>query len=508
MTGTETFALLVTLVAAVGLAAVLSTRLTELVRLPPAAMFLVAAAVAIRLVPALPAPSPETVERVVSLALVAILFNAGNGMGAARVRAALGPIALSGVLGTLLVVVSGALVVHVLTGLTWYLSSLVAAAVAPTDPAVVFAVLGRWRIGGRASTILEGESGVNDPVGIALMVGLIGAGGLGWHALGAVGARFAAQLLVGLGVGVLGGRTLLWFVRRVAVTSASLAPLRTGASVLILYGLATVAHGSGFLAVFVAGIVLGGEPAPYREEVEQFHATVASLAEIVAFVVLGLTVDLPEIVRPGVWIPGLALGVLMAVLIRPTVIGLCLLGARLDRNDRAFVLATGLKGAVPILLATLLVVGHVAHARRLYDLVVVVVVFSVVVQASLVPTVARWLRMPLFPVVARPWGIGVRLGHEPTGVCQLTVAQGSPAVHRTLGEVTALAGGAWINLVVRDGRALPLRAETVLASGDVLLVLAAPAERARITALITGPPAPGTAASREVADDPDPSGPA
>lgn len=491
MPSAEAFPLLVTLTAGAGLAAVLSIRLTAQLRLPPPAIFLVVAAVAVRVVPGLPVLSPETVERVVSLALVVILFDAGNGMGMSRVRPLVGPIALAGVLGTVLVVAAGTVFVHLLAGLTWYLCVLVATAIAPTDPAVVFSVLGRWRISGPASTVIEGESGLNDPVGIALMVGLIGAHALSWHAFGVVGAQFAWQLLVGLAAGLVGGRALRWFTRRVAVASAALAPLQTVAGVLILYGLVTLVHGSGFLAVFVVGIVLGGEAVPFREEIEGFHATLASLGEIVAFLVLGLTVNLAEVLRPDVWVPGLLLSVALAGLIRPAVIASCLSRVRLDRADRLFVLFTGLKGAVPILLATLLVVGHVADAARLDGIVVVVVVFSVVVQASLVPTLARRLRMPMRPIAVQPWAIRVQLRHEPTGVCQLTVEPGSPAEHRTLAGLAALAGGAWVSLVVRDGRAISLRQETVLDSGDELLVLADPAQCDRLAALVGRTAGPG-----------------
>src|SRR6476469_8870607 len=134
-------------------------------------------------------------------------------------------------------------------------------------------------------------------------------------------------------VGVVGGRALLWFMRAVPLPSEGLYALRTAAGVLVLYGAATLAHGSGFLAVFVAGILLGDARAPYKREIERFHSALASLGEIVAFVVLGLTVDLAELTRPDVWIPGLVIGGVLAVVVRPVVVGLCLIPARLQRNE-------------------------------------------------------------------------------------------------------------------------------------------------------------------------------
>ena len=193
-------------------------------------------------------------------------------------------------------------------GVPWYLALLVATAIAPTDPAMVFSVLGQREISGRSGTILEGESGANDPVGIALMAGLIAAGGLSWGAFAKAGAGFGVQMGVGAAVGIAGGLGLLWFTRRVPLPSEGLYPLRSLAGALLIYGVATLAHGSGFLAVFIAGIVLGDKPAPFKREIERFHSALASLGEIVAFAVLGLTIDLSVLARADVWVPGLVAG--------------------------------------------------------------------------------------------------------------------------------------------------------------------------------------------------------
>ena len=263
------------------------------------------------------------------------------------------------------------------------MSLLVATALAPTDPTVVFSVLGRRQVEGRSGTILEGESGANDPVGIALMASLIAAGGLTPAEVAHATGNFALQMLVGAAVGVAGGHALLWFMRRVPLPSEGLYPLRTLAAALVIFGAATVAHGSGFLAVFVAGIALGDERAPYKGEIERFHGALASLGEIVAFAVLGLTVDLGVLARTDVWVPGLVYAVALAVVIRPVLVGLCLLPAHLRPNERQFVLFAGLKGAVPILLGGYLLTTSMPDVARLYEIVIVVVVFSVVGQGSL-----------------------------------------------------------------------------------------------------------------------------
>lgn len=477
MTDTQPFALAVLLFAAVGVAAVLSHRVTERVKIPAAALLLVASAAAVKAIPSLHAPSERTVSRLVTLALLVILFDGGMHIGWRRFSASASPIAVVGVLGTFLTVAGGAVLARYAFDLSWYAAVLLATAVAPTDPAVVFSVLGRREIAGRAGTILEGESGANDPVGIALMASLISAGSLsGGAALHVVG-EFVLQMGVGAIIGVAGGWALLVFMRKVPLPSEGLYPLRTLVCVLALFGIATLARGSGFLAVFIAGILIGDRKAPYKREIERFHSALASLGEIVAFVALGLTVDLSVLSRANVWVPGLVLAVALAFVVRPLLVGLCLTPARLARGERGFVVLAGLKGAVPILLGVSLLSAHIAGATRLYGIVVVVVVFSVVVQGSLVPVLAEALRLPMRSSELEPWTLGVRLRHEPEGVHRFVVAPRSAVVGRAVGE---LPGDVWVSSVVRDGHLVRVHAGTRLREDDEVVVFADPEESERL----------------------------
>jgi cell volume regulation protein A len=478
MTDTGPFAELLLVLSLAAVAAILSNRLTSRTRVPAPALFLVVAATTGAVLPGVVAPPERTVERIVTVALLCILFDGGMHIGWRRFRAAAAPIVVVGVAGTFLTAAAAAAVAHFGFGFGWYVSLLVGTAIAPTDPAVVFSVLGQREIRGRSSTILEGESGANDPVGIALLVSLLAAGSLSGGALVQVGGAFILQMGVGAAFGLIGGRSLLWFMRRISLPSEGLYPLRTLASVLVLYGATTIAHGSGFLAVFVAGIVLGDERAPFKKEVERFHSALASLGEIVAFVVLGLTVNLADLTRTDVWVPGLVLGATLAIVIRPLFVWLCLIPAKLRRNEQAFVLFAGLKGAVPILLGSLLLAANVPGAHRIYGIVVVVVAFSVLVQGGLVPAAARALHLPMHLVEPQPWSLGVRLAEEPEGVLRLTVAAGSRADGWTVDEMADAAtdsgdsGDVWVNMVVRGGALVSVRGDTVLKAGDEVLVSA------------------------------------
>ena len=501
MSDTYRFAAIIALTSAVVLVAVLSNRLTARIKVPLPLLMLVVAAAAVQIFPSLPVPPEGTVERVVTVALVLILFDGGMHIGWDRFRSAAGPIATVGLVGTFLTAAGDGgpaccLRLPVVPGLV------VATAVSPTDPAVVFSVLGQREVAGRSGTILEGESGANDPVGIALMAGLLAAGALSWAASGSVGLQFVLQMLIGAALGVAGGRALLWFIRKVTLPSEGLYPLRTLACALLLYGVTTLAHGSGFLAVFVAGILVGHRRAPYQREIERFHSALAGLAEIVAFVVLGLTIDLAVLARTDVWVPGLILGVVLAVVIRPVFVGLCLIPARLQSNERTFVLFAGLKGAVPILLGEMLRVAHVPGAERLYGIVVVVVIFSVLVQGSLVPIVAHRLRLPMRRVEPEPWAIGVRLREEPEGAHEVSVVAGSAVDGKTVEETADLAGDIWISIVVRHSHLVPVRPDTRLEAGDSVVILAEADLSSEVADLFTAPArTPASSARRSPSPD-------
>ncbi|MDQ2789862.1 MAG: cation:proton antiporter, partial [Actinomycetota bacterium] len=259
------FGLALAVVSMAGLLAVLSNRVSERIRIPAPAIFLIAAAVASDLIPALGRVPVLTVQRVVTVMLILLLFDGGMHIGRRRFRSAAGAVLWVGVIGTLVTTLGVAVLAHLVFGFNLLASLLLGVALAPTDPAVVFSVLGRREVAGRSGTVLEGESGVNDPVGIAAMAALLTAGTTGGlPALGAGAGEFALEMVVGGAVGLIGGYALSVAMCKLPLPSGALYPLRTLLAAGAIYGLATVVHGSGFLAVFVAGIVVGDIRAPYK----------------------------------------------------------------------------------------------------------------------------------------------------------------------------------------------------------------------------------------------------
>jgi cell volume regulation protein A len=500
MSGATQFGLIVLVIGLAGATAVLSNRLSARLRVPAPAFFLAAAVIAAQLWPSATTLPGVTVERVVTVALAVILFDGGMHIGRRRFRTAAAAIIWTGIAGTLVTAAGTAVAARYVAGMSWHLALLVGTAVAATDPAVVFSVFGRREIAGRTGVLLEGESGANDPVGIALLAALLaahgGAGSVAWHVV----TEFALQMAVGIAVGVAGGLALLAFMRRVPLPSEGLYSPRVLASVLAIFGAATVAQGSGFLAVLVAGILIGDEPAPYKREIQRFHSSLASLAEIVAFVMLGLTMRLSQLASASAWADGLALAALLAFVIRPVLGGLVTLPVRLTRQERVFFLWTGLKGAVPILLGMAIVGSGTPGAARAYQVIFVIVGFSVTVQGGLVPALARRLRIPLRSIEPEPWSLGVRFSEEPEGLHRYHVAPGSAADGSLVTDLPC-GENAWVSLVIRDGSLLTVSGDTTLQEGDDVLVLAEPGEAAALGRCFTAPqaaapgapPAPGAA---------------
>jgi cell volume regulation protein A len=464
------FAITLLLVALAVLVAVGSNRLATRVRVPAPALFLILAAIASDVFPQLRGMSIVNDQRIVTVALAIILFDGGMHIGWHRMRQAAGAVVWLGVMGTVVTAGALALCAHLLFGFDWRAGLLIGAALAPTDPAVVFSVLGRREITGRSGVILEGESGANDPVGIALMVSLLGATGGGWHAVGSGVGHFALQLAVGAAVGAAGGWLLLQLMRRVPLPSEALYPVQTIAFALLLYGAATALEGSGYLAVFLAGVLVGDERAPYKREIERFAGALASLSEIVAFAVLGLSVNLSSIFHPSrIW-AALGLAALLIIAVRPLLVGLVLWPVRLTRGERLFVLLSGLKGAVPILLGTYVLAEHSAHGRQIYDIIFVVVLVSVVLQGGAVPALAAKLGVPMRVVEPEPWALGMRFRDEPSGLHRYVVAPNSPADGCTVSELD-VGENFWISMISRRGQLVQVRGDTELRAGDEVLAL-------------------------------------
>jgi potassium/hydrogen antiporter len=289
---------------------------------------------------------------------------------------------------------------------------------------------------------------------------------------------------VGLAIGVAGAALLLPLMR-VSLPAESLYAIRTLVGAAVLYGAATVAHGSGFLAVFVAGLLLGDARVPYKHEIERFQGALASVAEIVVFAALGFTFHFSDLAEDRIWLDGIVLALLLALVTRPFVVATLLAPTRLRWAERAFIGWGGLKGAVPILLATFALLEGLEEGRRIYNIVVVVVAVSVFLQGTTILALARHLRIPMRVRELNPYALRVGLQEEPEGVVRYRVAPGAQAAGTVVRDLP-IGARTWISLIVRDGLPIQPRGSSRVQPDDEVLVLIDPLEEAAVRRVFEG----------------------
>ena len=408
------------------------------------------------------------------IALAVILAEGGLTTRWATVRPAL-PLAV--VLSTVGVLVSVAVVAavgHLLLGLELRTAVVLGGVLASTDAAAVFSVLRKLPLDGRVRSTLEAESGLNDAP-VVVLVAL--ASSDAWETtgvlelVGVVAYELAAGAVLGLLVGRL-GRELL---SRVALPSAGLYPLATVGLVLLAFTVGNAVHASGFLAVYLAGLVFGNGPAlPHRRAVLGFAGSLALLAEVGLFVLLGLLVSPGRL--PGAVGLALVIGAAATFVGRPLGVLLSSLPFRLPWRQQVFLSWAGLRGAVPIVLTTIPVTEGVAGAERIVDVVFVLVVVYTLLQAPTLPLAGRLLGVVERGQVGELEVETAPLEQMGADLLQLVVPPGS-RLHGVYIEELRLPPGAQVTLVVRQGRSLVPQPGTQLAAGDQLLVVATSAVR-------------------------------
>jgi cell volume regulation protein A len=353
--------------------------------------------------------------------------------------------------------------------------------VAATDGAAVFSVLRGSSIDRRLARLLEGESGFNDPVAIVLVLGLIEViQNRGYGVVNMLGLA-ATQLGVGAVVGLAGGRLAVEGFRRVQLGSSGLYPVASIAVAALSFGIADALHGSGFLAVYLTGLALGSGQIPARRTVADFHDGLAWVSQIAVFFTLGLLVfpgDFGHIVGEGLLITG----VLMFVA-RPLAALLATIGARFHFGERLLLGWAGLRGAVPIVLATFPVIEGVPGARSFFNIVFFVVLASTLIQGVTFDPLARALDLTTDePALPRPLlevGTIRRLGAE---VLEYPVADADAISGRLVNEL-GLPRDALVNVIVREDQALLPRGSTTIEGGDRLHILVRQAVRAEVEGL-------------------------
>ncbi len=401
-------------------------------------------------------------------ALVLILAEGGLTTNWAHARTA-APAALSlATVGVAVSVLLVAVAAHWLVHLSWQEAFLLGAVLAPTDAAAVFSVLRKLPLPPRLSGMLEGESGLNDPPAVLAVTLLSTVGG---HPPSPVliAAEIVYALAGGAVIGLVAGLAGAFGLRRMALPASGLYPIAILALIVASYGAASLARASGFLAVYVCALVLGNARLPHGPAIRGFAEGVAWLAQIGLFVMLGLLASPARL--PAQLLPAVAVGAVLVLLARPAAVAAATLPLRLPWRQQAFLSWAGLRGAVPIVLATIPMSARVPGATRLFDMVFIVVVINTLLQGPTLPWTAYRLKVT---APAEPLDVDVEAAPLEALHADLLQAQIPPGSRLHGVEIFELRLPAQANvaLIVRGGEGFVPTPTTTLQAGDRLLIVA------------------------------------
>jgi cell volume regulation protein A len=402
-------------------------------------------------------------------ALIVIIAEGGLSARWSTLRPVLGMAAALSTVGVVVSIGVVGLVVHLALGLDWRLALLYGAVLSSTDAAAVFATLRRLRLPPRLVATLEAESGMNDAPAVIVVVLLSRSAHLMTHPWWFEVLLVGYELGVGAAVGVAAGITGRYAMRRAALPSAGLYPIAVVGFTVLAYAAGSVLHASGFLAVYVAGVLLGNARLPHRQAILGFADGLAWLAQIGLFVLLGLLVS-PSRLEAAL-LPAVVTGLALLLLARPLSVMVSALPFRFALREQLFLSWAGLRGAVPIVLATIPLSLRVPGADRLFDAVFVLVVIFTLLQAGTLAPAARRLR-----VTAPAEAAEIRVDTAPlermrADLLQVEVPPGSRLGGVHLDELR-LPVGASVTLVLRDGTGFVPGPDTRLKVGDSLLIVA------------------------------------
>lgn len=407
-----------------------------------------------------------------TVALVLILFDGGLGTSLEAVRQVWKPALALATLGVLVTSVLTGLAAMWVLGFSWWEGLLLGSIVGSTDAAAVFAVL---RTGGislphKLVSTIEIESGSNDPMAIFMTIGCIeiltGDREFGWGLVGMFIQEMGIGAIVGIGVGLVAVR----IVNSISLAAAGLYPVLVTAMCLLVFGLTAWLGGSGFLAVYLTGIVMGNTRLVFQRGILLFHDAIAWLAQIVMFVVLGLLSYPSRLLEVG--LHGLLIGAVLIVLARPLAVCLSLVAMRFNWRELVFISWGGLKGAVPITLATFPLLLGAPQALLIFDVTFFVVVLSALVQGWSLPMAARLLKLEVPSAPSPPVTLEISsLRNVDSDIVDYSVTADSRAAGRLVREL-ALPGGVVIALIARNDEIIPPQGNTTIQAGDhVILVL-------------------------------------
>lgn len=423
-------------------------------------------------------------NQIANLALVFILFQGGFSTRREHFRS----VALvAGTLATWGVILTALVTFVVLRGvLNWPTEKavLLAVIISSTDAAATFSILRRQSLPPKLSSTLEVESAANDPMAILLTMAAIQAFTAGETRWYSIVAAFVWKFLAGIGFGWILGHAAVWLLNRLRPQDRGHYYVLSLGIVMLIYGLADLGRSSAMLAVFIAGYVMGNQPFVHKQGVTNFASALSTISDIGMFVLMGLLVYPRQ--WSSLWLEGIALFLVLTVVSRPVAVWLGTLGMRLSRKHRLFISWAGLRGAVPIILATYPMAAGMEVGEEVFNLVFFAVILSVAIQGSTLGLVARWLKLaswsrpqPLYNLEL----VTMAKSDMDLIVVDLPGPKGAPGPRISDLE---LPPGAVITLITRGPEVVVPKGSTRLEGWDQVTVLAHVKDEAAIRAALCG----------------------
>ncbi|MDQ5819918.1 MAG: potassium/proton antiporter [Actinomycetota bacterium] len=418
---------------------------------------------------------PELARRVGIFGLAAILYEGGLSTSWRRLRQIAVPAVLLSTVGVFVSAVLTGVAAYALFDLSWLESVLLGAVVSSTDAAAVFATMRVSHLRRRLARTLEAESGLNDPMSIALTLGLIAWIEQPGYGLLDLSWLMVEQIGLGLVVGVALGAAATWVFARVPRSISAFVPVASVATAALAFGAADVIGGSGFLAVYLVGLAVGSTPSRYRRQLVAFHEGLAFLAQVALFIVLGLLV-FPHELRE-VALPALGLTALLVLVVRPVAVEVSTVFSDFSQRERVLLGWAGLRGAVPIVLATFVLSSQIQAADTIFNTVFFVVLVSTILQGTTLEWLAERLDVQSPAPASHQAPLEVGSEWSKLELVDFVVADDHAIAGSSVSEV-GLPRDALIAVVARGEDAIPPRGSTIIEPGDRLFVLLPHSRRA------------------------------
>ncbi|KHF41538.1 potassium transporter [Halalkalibacter okhensis] len=415
--------------------------------------------------------NPQMAQLIGIFALIIILFEGGLQTKWSTVKSVTKPALSLATLGVILTTVIVALAAKLILGVSWLEGFLFGAIVGSTDAAAVFAVLKGQNIRARLGATLEAESGSNDPMAMFLTISFIQLILIDNPSYLLLVGSFFWQMGIGLVIGLLLGRLATFAINQINLDSSGLYPVFALAFALLTYSLTDIVQASGLLAVYVAALVIGNSDLTYRQSIFRFNEGFAWIAQILMFTILGLLVFPSQLITFDVIVKGLLLSVILVLVARPIAVFLSTIKMGYDLKERVFLSWAGLRGAVPIVLATFPMLAGLENSQLFFNVVFFVVLISALVQGSTIATFAEKLGLVGPKKIEPPHSLElVSIGKANAEILEFEVSEETNITNKPLAAID-FPNDVLINAIIRSNELITPYGETEIKVGDILYIL-------------------------------------